>query len=47
MSKQKPPMDLSGVEFNRWEKSIPHDPRSEKLARAISEIDYQAFGDCF
>jgi hypothetical protein len=24
----------------RWEKGVPHDPRSEQLARSIAKIDH-------
>lgn len=31
----------------RWEQGIPHDPRSEKIARGIAEIDFEECGDYF
>ena len=40
-------MDLSQVELNRWEKGLPHDPRSEELARTLAAIDFEAFDDSF
>jgi len=38
-------MDYSGIELHRWEKGIDHDPRSESIARAIGQIDFDVFGD--
>jgi hypothetical protein len=31
----------------RWQKGIPHNPKSIKLAQAIGEIDYKFGGDYF
>ena len=31
----------------RWEKGIPHDPRSEHLYRFIAELDFKECGDSF
>jgi hypothetical protein len=38
---------LEGIELNRWEKGIPHDPRSEKIGRTLGEIDFNGFDDHF
>lgn len=38
-------MNYDGIELNRWEKGIDHDPRSEKIGRAIGYIDYEVLGD--
>jgi len=29
----------------RWEKGIPHDPRSEELYQALAKIDWEQGGD--
>lgn len=31
----------------RWEQGVPHDPRSEAIAKGIAEIDYAENGDTF
>ncbi len=31
----------------RWEQGVPHDPRSEAIARGIAEIDFNECGDSF
>lgn len=31
--------------YDRWEQGIPHDSRSEEIAKAVAEIDYQQGGD--
>lgn len=31
----------------RWEKGIPHDPRSEEIARGIAQIDFEECDDSF
>ncbi len=38
-------MDYTGIEIQRWEKGLDHDPRSEKIARALGEIDFEVLGD--
>jgi hypothetical protein len=38
-------MDLTGIMVDRWEKGIDHDQRSDRLARALGEIDFQVLGD--
>ncbi len=38
-------MDYTGIELDRWSKGIDHDPRSEKIARAIGDIDYEVGQD--
>lgn len=31
----------------RFEKSVPHDERSKKLYKFISDLDFHEGGDCF
>lgn len=38
-------LNYAGIELQRWEKGIDHDPRSEKIGRAIGAIDYEVGGD--
>lgn len=40
-------MDLTGIETKRWEKGIPHDPRSIEIVNAIKQIDFEVFDDYF
>jgi hypothetical protein len=40
-------MNFDGIELNRWEKGIPHDPRSVEIVRALVEIDFHGFDDHF
>ena len=40
-------LNLEGIELNRWEKGIDHDPRSVKLVESLCQIDFQAFKDYF
>lgn len=31
----------------RWENGVPHDPRSEKIYRAIAKLDFEEGSDFF
>jgi len=37
--------DYSDIELDRWGKGLDHDPRSERLAKAVGNIDYEVLGD--
>jgi hypothetical protein len=38
-------MDYTGIELDRYGKDMDHDPRSIKIAKAIGDIDFEAFDD--
>jgi len=40
-------LNLDGIELDRWEKGIDHDPRSQKIVKALEKIDFQAFNNYF
>lgn len=42
-----PKLKLQGIATadERWEAGIEHDPRAERLARLLGDIDFQACGD--
>ena len=40
-------MNLDNIELNRWEKGIPHDPRSIKIVESLAEIDWAVFDGHF
>lgn len=31
----------------RWERGVPHDPRSTEIAKAVADIDFTQNDDCF
>jgi len=37
--------DYTGIELQRWEKGIDHDPRSVSIGKAIESIDCHVFND--
>ncbi len=40
-------MDLTGIEINRWEKGIEHDPRSTAIMQGLTVVDYSIFANYF
>jgi hypothetical protein len=38
---------LSQAEGRRWEKGIPHDPRSKQIVEMLAQIDFHVFDDHF
>ena len=38
-------LDYEGIETDRWGNCIDHDPRSEKIARTIGEINFNVQQD--
>jgi hypothetical protein len=38
-------IDYTGIELQRWEKGIDHDPRSVEIGKAIETIDWEVHND--